>query len=99
MGAQKIREQGNQHFKAGQYEEAIRFYSEALKSDPSNAGLLSNRAAANLMLKDWDGGFQDSFAAVKSDPSNIKACERCARSLLLANRLNDAMSFCQQRMQ
>mmetsp|Transcript_27394 Transcript_27394/g.85157 ORF Transcript_27394/g.85157 Transcript_27394/m.85157 type:complete len:923 (-) Transcript_27394:112-2880(-) len=96
--AQSLRERGNEHFKAGRYEEARRLYSEALGPKPSDAGILSNRAAAALMLKDWNAALEDSMQAVRLDSLNVKACERCARSLLLLNRLNDGLQFCQQRM-
>lgn len=42
---------GNQCFVQGNYEESIKYYSEAIDADPSNAALFSNRAFANIKLK------------------------------------------------
>lgn len=96
--AQALREEGNEHFRAGRHREARRAYTEALAEDPTSAVLLSNRAAACLMLGDWEAAAQDALEAVRRDPSNAKACERVARGLLLQNRLQEAMSFCRARL-
>lgn len=74
-------------------------YTQALSTDPENAILLSNRAAANLKLGSWEEAFQDASNAVTKDPTNAKACERKARSLLLLTRLRpDAIEFCETQM-
>lgn len=90
---------GNAHFKARRYEEANRCYSEALHVEPGNAVLLSNRAAARMMLADWLGSYEDAAAAVRRDPSSARASERCARSLLLLGRLSQGAEFCAATVQ
>mmetsp|Transcript_53835 Transcript_53835/g.122722 ORF Transcript_53835/g.122722 Transcript_53835/m.122722 type:complete len:565 (+) Transcript_53835:67-1761(+) len=45
---EEFKTNGNAAFKAGNHQEAIRFYSMALELDPANAVLYSNRSAAFL---------------------------------------------------
>ena len=45
-----LKEQGNDAFKDGRYTEAIEKYSLALKANPSNSVLYSNRAQALIKV-------------------------------------------------
>lgn len=45
-----LKEQGNEHFKAGRYDAALRAYERAVSHDPSNPHLWLNNAAALLKL-------------------------------------------------
>lgn len=45
-----LKEQGNEHFKAGRYDAALRAYERAAAHDPSNPHLWLNNAAALLKL-------------------------------------------------
>jgi Flp pilus assembly protein TadD len=47
----ELREAANAKYKAGDYAGAVELYTTALDASPSNAILLTNRAAALLMLK------------------------------------------------
>lgn len=97
--ATNLREAGNEQFKAANFEEAINCYTQALKLEPDNSAVLSNRAAACLMLGDWDQALEDSREAVRLDDDNAKAIERQARTYLLLDRLKDSAELCRQKVQ
>ena len=61
MDPQKFKEQGNEHFKNEDYEEAITCYTKALKfsdrskNDKDCAIYLKNRSACKLKVEDYEG--------------------------------------------
>ncbi|KAK1866834.1 hypothetical protein I4F81_009346 [Pyropia yezoensis] len=52
--AEACKPAGNEHFKAGRYDEAAAHYTEAIGHDPTNAALFSNRAAAHTKMELYD---------------------------------------------
>lgn len=64
---------GNASFAAQKWIEAIEHYSEALKRDPSNYRVYSNRAACYTKLMDWSRAMEDVEACLKIDPQFVKA--------------------------
>ena len=73
----RMKEEGNDHFKRGRYQEAIDVYSQALEVDPMNKGTNSkiflNRALCNLKKNDPEAAIADSTRALELDPSYTKA--------------------------
>jgi len=63
---------GNEHFKAGNWTGAIEEYSEALKRDPENYRVYSNRAACYSKLMDWQRGMEDCDKCLSIDPNFVK---------------------------
>lgn len=94
---ESLRELGNRYFKVGDYDEARRCYTEALEFEPGNSSLLSNRAAASMMLGEWRAAREDAEIAV-TDMQNAKAHERLARCLMLDGRLSDGIEMCRSRL-
>ena len=88
--AERAKEAGNVKYKAGQYDEAIRLYGEAVRLMPSTATYLINRAAAYLMLQKAEEALSDCNAALAHEPGLIKAHVRAAKSLTQLGRLSDA---------
>ncbi|KAF9076625.1 chaperone [Rhodocollybia butyracea] len=76
------REEGNQHFKAGQFVDAVKSYEEAIKRDPSDARGYNNRAAAYIKLVAFPEALKDVNKAIEVDPSFVKAYIRKANVLL-----------------
>ena len=88
--AEKAKAAGNAQYKAGQYDSAIRLYSEAVRLMPQNATYLINRAAAALMVQKAEEALSDASAAISLDPNLVKAHLRKAKALAQLGRLSDA---------
>ncbi|KAJ1435284.1 hypothetical protein B484DRAFT_393596 [Ochromonadaceae sp. CCMP2298] len=82
---------GNDFYKAKNYVAAIAAYSEAITLDASNAALLTNRAAASLMLLQYKEAMADCDAAISMDPQNSKAYFRKATALKGLGKLDEAV--------
>ena len=59
---------GNAAFKAGDYEEAIKCFTEAIGDDPSNHTLYSNRSAANAKLSQFKDALLDANKCIDLKP-------------------------------
>uniref|UniRef100_A0A8C2F4Y0 Protein unc-45 homolog B n=1 Tax=Cyprinus carpio TaxID=7962 RepID=A0A8C2F4Y0_CYPCA len=88
-----LREEGNNHFKAGDVQQALICYTKALKiSDcrSENAVLYRNRAACYLKLEDFTKAEADATKALDVDQGDIKARFRRAQALQKLGRLDQA---------
>ncbi|KAF9636763.1 Tetratricopeptide TPR-1 [Lasiodiplodia theobromae] len=81
----RMKEEGNQAFKSGKYQEAVNTYTQALEIDPQNKGtnskLLQNRATANIKLKNYQQSVDDCTRALELDSSYLKARKTKAKAL------------------
>ena len=59
---------GNAAFSAGQFPEAVKFFSEAIAVDPSNHVLFSNRSAAHASQGDYAAALEDARKTVELKP-------------------------------
>ncbi|XP_077284742.1 stress-induced phosphoprotein 1 [Arctopsyche grandis] len=75
------KELGNQFFKDGDYGSAVKHYSEAVKRNPDDAKLYSNRAACYTKLAAFDLGLKDCEKCCELDSKFIKGWIRKGKIL------------------
>merc|ERR1719502_771272 len=74
--AQEHREKGNEFFKEMKWANAKVQYDEAIKRNPKDAKLYSNRAAALTKLLAYPDALRDLDECIKLDPNFVKAYSR-----------------------
>jgi stress-induced-phosphoprotein 1 len=70
------REKGNEFFKEDKYPEAIKHYTEALKRNPTDFKVYSNRAACYTKLGALPEGLKDANKCIELDPKFVKGYSR-----------------------
>eukprot|EP00966_Prymnesium_polylepis_P209170 4845594-Prymnesium_polylepis.1 len=93
--SERVRELGNEAFRASKFAAATRWYSAGLAVHPDAAAadrarLLCNRAMARFSARDYGSAVLDARAATQLDPVNAKAWFRLGRALALAPQLPEA---------
>ena len=89
---ESLKEAGNRFFKASDFSNAKLYYTQAIKIDPDNAVLFSNRAATYVMLAEFEEAVKDAEFCIKLRPEWDKGYFRKAVSLEKMQRYNDALS-------
>lgn len=72
----KLKEKGNTCVREEKYEEAIFHYSHALKLDPLNYSIYSNRSLAFLRMQQHYLSMTDALQTIKIAPdwAKVRAC-------------------------
>ncbi|XP_062204463.1 uncharacterized protein LOC133906536 [Phragmites australis] len=94
-----LKDQGNEQFKSGNYLKAAALYTQAIKLDPDNATLYSNRAAAFLQLVKLSKALADAETTVKLKPRWEKGYFRKGCVLEAMERYEEAISAFQIALQ
>ncbi|KAJ4722529.1 Tetratricopeptide repeat (TPR)-like superfamily protein [Melia azedarach] len=94
-----LKDKGNEFFKAGNYLKAAALYTQAIKQDPSNPTLYSNRAAAFLQLVKLNKALADAETTIKLNPNWEKGYFRKGCILEAMERYDDALSAFQTALQ
>jgi len=94
--AEKARELGNQKFKDADWPAAVEAYSEMVKRAPEDPRGYSNRAACLIKLLTFPAAVQDCDAAIKLDPTFIRAYLRKAQAYFAMREYNKCMDVCTQ---
>ena len=72
LQAEKLKQDGNKALQGGNAEEAVQLYSQAIKCDPENAALFSNRSAAYSKAGKYMEALTDAETAVQLKPDWAK---------------------------
>ncbi|KAG0497221.1 hypothetical protein HPP92_001912 [Vanilla planifolia] len=97
-GASQLKDQGNAFFKAGNFLKAAALYTQAIKLDPSNSTLYSNRAAAFLQLMKLNKALSDAETAISLNPQWEKGYFRKGCVLEAMERYDDAVVALQEAL-
>uniref|UniRef100_A0A2N9F5M4 Uncharacterized protein n=1 Tax=Fagus sylvatica TaxID=28930 RepID=A0A2N9F5M4_FAGSY len=94
-----LKDRGNEFFKAGNYLKAAALYTQAIKLDPSNPTLYSNRAAAFLQLVKLNKALADAETTISLKPQWEKGYFRKGCILEAMEQYDDAMAAFQTALQ
>uniref|UniRef100_A0ACD5YJY1 Uncharacterized protein n=1 Tax=Avena sativa TaxID=4498 RepID=A0ACD5YJY1_AVESA len=97
--AAALKDQGNEQFKSGSYLKAAALYTQAIKLDPDNAALYSNRAAAFLQLVKLNKALADADTTIKLKPQWEKGYFRKGCVLEAMEQYEEATSAFQLALQ
>lgn len=90
---------GNEFFKKGDYASAVKHYTEAIKRNPDDAKLYSNRAACYTKLAAFDLGLKDCEQCVRLDPKFIKGWIRKGHILQGMQQASKAIAAFQKALE
>jgi len=97
--AEQEKQKGNDCFKKGEFADAVKFYSEAVKSIPRDAKIYSNRAACYTKLTAFDLALKDCDKSIELDPSFVKAYLRKGNALKVMGQTQKAMDVYEKAME
>ncbi|KAG5491305.1 hypothetical protein JIQ42_01203 [Leishmania sp. Namibia] len=87
----RLREEGNEAFKAGRYHEAIRYYTQAIELDPDSEFLYTNRSFAHFNIKEFEKSAADAAKAVEINANFFKGHYRLGLAQMSLNDFGRAM--------
>lgn len=90
MSPEEIKNQANEQYKLGHYEEAVKLYTQAIDASPKTSTYYNNRAAALVMQKKYKDAAEDCRTATELDPQNAKAYLRGGKCHLNMGNLEEA---------
>ncbi|XP_072939296.1 stress-induced-phosphoprotein 1 [Epargyreus clarus] len=97
--AEMEKELGNDYFKKGDYSTAMKHYTEAIKRNPDDPKLYSNRAACYTKLAAFDLGLKDCDKCCQLDPKFIKGWIRKGKILQGMQQQSKALSAYQKALE
>ncbi|GAB1291620.1 Serine/threonine-protein phosphatase 5 [Apodemus speciosus] len=89
--AEELKTQANDYFKAKDYENAIKFYSQAIELNPNNAIYYGNRSLAYLRTECYGYALGDATRAIELDKKYIKGYYRRAASNMALGKFRAAL--------
>ncbi|TPX33118.1 hypothetical protein SmJEL517_g03939 [Synchytrium microbalum] len=92
----EAREKGNEFFKKGVWPDAVKFYTEAIKRNDTDARNYANRAAAYIKLLALPEADKDCDEAIRLDPNFVKAYIRKAAIFITKKEFTKAVDKLQE---
>jgi len=89
--AMEEKNKGNEAYQKGDFPTALKHYSEALKRNPDDAKLYSNRAACYAKLMEFRYALEDCEKCIKLDPTFIKGFIRKGMALMALHEYSRAL--------
>lgn len=89
---------GNQLFAKGDYPGAIRHYNEAIKRNPEDSKIYSNRAACYQKLAEFHLALKDCDECIRLEPTFVKAHLRRGYALVAMKELSKASAAFQKAL-
>jgi DnaJ homolog subfamily C member 7 len=85
--AEQFKQRGNAYYKEEEYQEAIRFYTQAISLCPTEGSYYGNRSAAWLMMKEYKRCVADCVEGIKYEetPGQLDKLRQRHASALAAN--------------
>lgn len=88
--ANQEKDKGNECFKIGEYDDALKHYTNSINCQPI-LGSYTNRALVNIKLKKYEDAIDDCNRALKIEPYNIRALLRKAQALELLKKFAEVL--------
>ena len=88
----ELKAKGNAALQSEKFDEAISFYTEAIKLDPSNHILFSNRSAAFAKVGKYANSLEDAEKTIELKKDWPKGYSRKGAALELLQRFEDAIT-------
>ncbi|XP_062498876.1 serine/threonine-protein phosphatase 5-like, partial [Corticium candelabrum] len=85
--AEETKERANTYFKAGDYENAVQYYTRAIDLNPNVASYYGNRSIANLRIECYGYALNDATRAIELDGMYLKGYYRRAASNMALGKL------------
>ena len=92
MNSSELKDLGNNEFRNGNYQSAIKFFDEAIEKDPENHVLYSNRSAAYLSSGEGQKALDDAEKCVNLEPTWAKGYGRKGAALHMLKKYDDSIA-------
>ena len=90
--AEEEKLKGNNFFKSGDFSNAVKTYTEAIRRNPTDPKIYSNRAACFTKLMSFDLAIKDCDKCIELEPNFVKAYLRKAKAHQALSQASKAMT-------
>lgn len=90
--ATELKNLGNEAFKNKNYEEAIKYFTQAIECNPNDHVFYSNRSGSYLNAGKYQEALQDAETCVKMNPSWARGYQRKGTALFYLDKIDEAIA-------